>query len=51
MTRRKFIAISTYFKQTQTSEIKNLIMHLKLPEKKKKKPNPERENRNNEDQN
>jgi hypothetical protein len=29
----KFIAISAYIKKTETSQIKNLMMHLKLLEK------------------
>jgi hypothetical protein len=33
MLRGKFIAISAYIKKTETSHIKNLVMHLKLPEK------------------
>jgi hypothetical protein len=33
MLRGKFIAISAYIKKTETSQINNLIMHLKLLEK------------------
>jgi hypothetical protein len=39
MTRGRFTAISAYIKKTQTSQINNLMMHLKLLEK-QTKPNP-----------
>ena len=34
--RRKFIPIESYLKREETSEIKNLTLHLKLIEKKRK---------------
>jgi hypothetical protein len=34
--RGKFIAISAYIKNTEISQINNLMLHLKLIEKKKK---------------
>jgi hypothetical protein len=57
MLRGKFIAISATLKkkkQPETSQINNLMIHLKLLEKqelkkKKKKQNPKQANRNNKD--
>jgi hypothetical protein len=33
MLKRKFIAMSTYIKNTERSQINDLMLHLKLPEK------------------
>jgi hypothetical protein len=43
MLRGKFVATSAYVKKTETSQINNLIMHLKLLEKQEQtKPKPSR---------
>ena len=36
--RAKFIAIRSYFKKQETSQINNLILHLKQLEKEQKSP-------------
>jgi hypothetical protein len=38
MLRGKFVAISAYIKKTETYQINNLIIHLKLLEKQEKNP-------------
>jgi hypothetical protein len=50
MLRGKYIVISAYIKKTETSQIKNLMMHLKLlVEKEQTKPQTSRWERNNKD--
>jgi hypothetical protein len=40
--KEKLIALSAYIKKTETSQINNLMIHLKLLENKKKKPKTSR---------
>jgi hypothetical protein len=49
MLRGKFIAINSYIKKAEPSQINNLMMHLKLPEKQEQTPDQQME-RNNKDQ-
>jgi hypothetical protein len=45
MLRGKVIVITAYIKKTETSQINNLMMHLKLLEKRKKNQQMERNNK------
>jgi hypothetical protein len=51
MLRGKFIAINAYIKRTETSQINNLMIHLKLPDKREQtKTQSKQMERNNKDQ-
>ena len=48
--RRKFIAVQSYLKKQETSQIHNLTLHLKQLEKEKTKPQSQQKERNYKDQ-